>query len=112
MIRAVAILPIAILAAAVSGPGAWAAQDQAPGGSPSGLRAPPGALSCAGCHGARPLEGRIVPPIAGRPADETMAALAAFRSGERPATVMDRIAKGFDAAETRAIAIWLERQAR
>ena len=31
----------------------------------------------------------------------------AFRAGERPATVMDRIAKGFTDEETRAIAAWL-----
>ena len=30
-----------------------------------------------------------------------------FRSGARPATVMDRIAKGFTEDETRAIAAWL-----
>jgi cytochrome c553 len=31
----------------------------------------------------------------------------AFRSGQRAATVMDRIAKGFSDEETRAIAVWL-----
>jgi cytochrome c553 len=31
----------------------------------------------------------------------------AFRTGARPATVMDRIAKGFSDEETRAIATWL-----
>ena len=31
----------------------------------------------------------------------------AFRTGERQATVMDRIAKGFTEEETRAIAEWL-----
>jgi cytochrome c553 len=30
----------------------------------------------------------------------------AFRSGARPATVMDRIAKGFTEDEVRAIADW------
>jgi sulfide dehydrogenase cytochrome subunit len=34
----------------------------------------------------------------------------AFRSGEKPATVMDRIAKGFSDEETRAIADWLGAQ--
>jgi len=30
----------------------------------------------------------------------------AYRSGERPATVMDRIAKGFSDDEVKAIAKW------
>jgi cytochrome subunit of sulfide dehydrogenase len=34
----------------------------------------------------------------------------AFRSGARPATVMDRIAKGFSEAETVSIANWLATQ--
>jgi cytochrome c553 len=36
--------------------------------------------------------------------------MAAFRAGERPATIMTRIARGFSPDETRAIAEWLERQ--
>jgi cytochrome c553 len=34
----------------------------------------------------------------------------AFRTGERQATVMDRIANGFTDDETRAIAAWVSRQ--
>ena len=33
-------------------------------------------------------------------------AMLAFRSGQRPATVMDRIAKGFTDDEIKAIADW------
>jgi cytochrome c553 len=33
-----------------------------------------------------------------------------FRSGERPSTVMGRIAKGFSDDESRAIAAWLATQ--
>lgn len=36
-----------------------------------------------------------------------VAQMHAFRSGRRKATVMDRIARGFTEAETRAIAEWL-----
>jgi len=67
---------------------------------------PSGAASCAGCHAAA----GPVPGLEGRPAAEIAAAMAAFRSGERPATVMDRIAKGFTDDETRAIAEWLAAQ--
>jgi sulfide dehydrogenase cytochrome subunit len=36
----------------------------------------------------------------------------AFRTGERPATVMDRIAKGFTDPEISAIATWLAETGR
>jgi cytochrome subunit of sulfide dehydrogenase len=63
---------------------------------------PPGASSCSGCHaGVEPL-----PALAGRDAGDIVAKLDAFRAGTRPATVMDRIAKGFSHDETVAIATW------
>ena len=43
----------------------------------------------------------------GRPAEEIVAAMQAYRAGERAPTVMDRIAKGFTDDEIRAIAAWL-----
>jgi cytochrome c553 len=46
----------------------------------------------------------------GRPAAEIVAALQAFRTGQRPATVMDRIAKGFSESEIAAIAAWYAAQ--
>ncbi len=76
----------------------------------SQVAAPPGASSCSGCHALRPGESLAVPPIAGRPAAEITDAMTAFRVGERPATIMTRIARGFSPEETRAIAEWLERQ--
>jgi cytochrome c553 len=33
-----------------------------------------------------------------------------FRSGQRPATVMDRLSRGFSDDEVRAIAAWLSAQ--
>jgi len=70
---------------------------------------PPGAASCSGCH-AMSRATTPVPRIYGRPADTIVALVAAFRSGTRPATVMDRISKGFTDEEMRAIAAWLELQ--
>jgi cytochrome c553 len=43
----------------------------------------------------------------GRNADEIMTAMTRFRDGALPATVMNRIAKGFSDDELRAIAAWL-----
>ena len=71
---------------------------------------PPGAASCSGCHAASTRVGTPVPRIVGRKPDEIIAAMLAFRAGERPSTVMDRIAKGFSDDEIRAIAVWLATQ--
>jgi cytochrome subunit of sulfide dehydrogenase len=72
--------------------------------------APAGAAACSGCHARTAAPDVAMPPVHGRPAEEIVAAMQAFRTGERAATVMDRIAKGFSAEETRAIAAWLSGQ--
>lgn len=66
---------------------------------------PPGATACSGCHGLSPAAS-VGPPIAGRPVAEIVSAMEDYRSGARPATVMQRIAKGFTPEESRAIAEW------
>ena len=71
---------------------------------------PPGATSCSGCHPPTASAETKVPPIRGRNPAEIVAAMEAFRSGERPSTVMGRIAKGFSGEEIRAIAVWLSGQ--
>jgi cytochrome subunit of sulfide dehydrogenase len=71
---------------------------------------PPGASSCSGCHASRKGVDTAVPPLAGRPAADTIAQMMAFKSGQKPATVMDRIAKGFSDAEVQAIADWYAQQ--
>jgi sulfide dehydrogenase cytochrome subunit len=71
---------------------------------------PPGATSCSGCHPPSASVEAKVPPLRGRDPVEIVAAIQAFRSGERPSTVMGRIAKGFSDDETRAIAAWLAAQ--
>ena len=76
---------------------------------PAAAAAPPGASSCSGCHSAAAVP---IPPLAGQPAQKIAADMRAFRSGERPATVMDRIAKGFSDEEVEAIAAWLAGNAR
>jgi cytochrome c553 len=68
--------------------------------------APPGAAACSGCHAPASRAGMAIPPLRGRAPDEIATAMRAFRTGERPATVMDRIAKGFSDDEVRTIAAW------
>jgi sulfide dehydrogenase cytochrome subunit len=67
--------------------------------------APPGALSCSGCHPAGRVDS-MVPRLVGRNPADIVAAMQAFKSGQRPSTVMGRIAKGFSEDEVRAIAAW------
>ncbi len=91
-------LPVAaLLALSLPAGAAWAAA------------APPGAAACSGCHRA-PGHGGAVPALQGRPAAEIVAAMRAYRAGERSPTVMDRIAKGFTDGEIQAIADWLAAQ--
>jgi len=68
---------------------------------------PPGAASCTGCHATNPNVDTAVPRLTGKTPGEIVAAMQAFRSGQKPATIMDRIAKGFSDTEVQAIATWL-----
>jgi sulfide dehydrogenase cytochrome subunit len=68
--------------------------------------APSGASSCSGCHAASATMETPVPSLTGRNPADIEAAMLAFRSGQRPASVMDRIAKGFSVEEIKAIAAW------
>ena len=71
--------------------------------------APPGALSCSGCHPPQAAAGSPA-PLAGQAAGAIVTAMQAFRRGERAATVMDRIAKGFSDDEIEAMAVWFQMQ--
>ena len=74
------------------------------------VEAPPGAMACSGCH---PGSAGVETPatrLIGMKSDDILAAMAAYRSGARPATVMDRIAKGFTEPEAAAIANWYATQ--
>ena len=94
--RIVAAMAVAMLAAKVPAKAASAP--------------PPGAASCSGCHGLRDNASSALPGIYGRDPQDIATAMAAFRDGTRPATVMNRIAKGFSEDEIRAIAAWLATQ--
>jgi cytochrome subunit of sulfide dehydrogenase len=77
---------------------------------PAASEPPPGAASCSGCHTAGAAAASPVTRLYGRDAGEIMTAMAGFRDGSLPATVMNRIAKGFSDDESRAIAAWLAAQ--
>ncbi|MCL4798395.1 MAG: c-type cytochrome [Burkholderiales bacterium] len=67
------------------------------------------AASCAACHGTEGRSEGGMPPIAGRKADELYTLMLAFKSGERPATVMHQHAKGYSDGELRQISEYFSR---
>ena len=69
---------------------------------------PPGAASCLGCHPVAANQGPVL-SLSTLSAEQMVTAMQAFRSGTRPSTVMDRVAKGFSDEEVRAIAQWYAR---
>lgn len=68
--------------------------------SGSVLAAPSAAMlasACAGCHGTNGASaGPSMPSLAGQSKAAIVEAMKGFKSGERPSTVMGRLAKGFD----------------
>jgi cytochrome c553 len=70
------------------------------------------ALACAGCHGQAGAGSGSVPRIAGYPREQFLAQWAAFRSKQRPATIMDRVAKGYTDAEVAELADYFSKLTR
>jgi cytochrome c553 len=91
-------IALALLAALASGSATARAAEEPP----------PGAAACSGCHSAKAAT--AVPPLAGRDGKDLLEQMEAFRSGQRPATVMTRLMKGFTPDEMRAIASWYAAQ--
>ena len=108
------------LACALLGATGAAAQQPAP---PAPAFAPPHlvdkgvrslAASCAACHGTagRAVAGSSVAGLAGRPKDELVQLMGQFKKGERPATLMHQIAKGYGDDEIAALADYFSKQPR
>ena len=70
------------------------------------------AATCANCHGTegRAQDDATVPGLAGMSADYIAAQMLAFRNGERQATIMHQIAKGFSEEQTRQLADYFAAQ--
>lgn len=78
---------------------------------------PPGAKdamlaqACTGCHGEKGNSaGPSIPRIAGQRADYLKDSLRMFKTGERPSTLMQRIAKGYKDDDFARMANWFEAQ--
>ena len=68
------------------------------------------AATCANCHGTNGNARDLVKPLAGVPAANIVAALAEFKAGTRPATIMHQIAKGYTDDQVRLIAAYFADQ--
>jgi cytochrome subunit of sulfide dehydrogenase len=103
-----AMLGAATVAAQQPAPPAFAAPDL----GERGARAL--AASCAACHGTdgRPSRGSLVGGLAGRSKEDLVQIMTQYKSGQRPATVMHQIAKGYTDAEIAAMADHFSKQAR
>jgi sulfide dehydrogenase cytochrome subunit len=80
--------------------------------SPAGVESL--ASGCAICHGpsGKPAPGSQLDALAGRNAREIVEAMIAFKTGQRPATVMHQISKGYSDAEIEAMARWFASRGR
>ena len=68
------------------------------------------ALSCASCHGTNGASPGSIPRIQGRSAEYIEKAMLQYKAGERPATVMNRIAKGYTDEEIKLLSAYLGNQ--
>jgi sulfide dehydrogenase cytochrome subunit len=71
------------------------------------------ASACAICHGTDGRgDGKVLPPLAGMPREHIASQMRAFRDGQRPATVMHQIAKGYSDGQIDALAAFFAAQKR
>ena len=68
------------------------------------------AAACASCHGTNGVSRASMPALAGRDPGELTRLMQDFRSGKRPATVMQQIARGYSDEQVAAIAAFFAAQ--
>lgn len=68
------------------------------------------AATCANCHGTNGEAIAGMKPLAGLEAAKIVAAVADFRSGKQPATVMHQISRGYSEAQIRLVAAYFAAQ--
>lgn len=94
--------------AATSAPAAAASAPTPPAVTPVTNPAPVSAStmahSCAACHGTNgQLGDEFFMPLAGMPVQQFVRTMTDFREGQRPATLMGHVAKGFTDADLKAM---------
>ena len=93
----------------------WALATSALAFSAGAMAAPPSAemisYACAGCHGTNGgSAGLTMPSLASQSKSAIVDAMKKFKSGERPSTVMGRLAKGYTDADVDAMATFFSKQ--
>ncbi len=70
------------------------------------------AATCAQCHGTdgRAVAGQAMVRLAGLPKEHILGQLLAFRSGQRPATIMHQISRGYSQEQLTALADYFSKQ--
>jgi cytochrome c553 len=68
------------------------------------------AAACASCHGTNGVSRAGMPALAGRDPGELKRLMQDFRSGKRPATVMNQIARGYTDEQVAAITAYFAAQ--
>lgn len=77
-----------------------------------GLRMRALAATCAHCHGTdgHAVEGEALIRLAGVPHDHLLTQLMAFRTGQRPATIMHQITRGYSQEQLESLAKYFAAQ--
>ena len=71
------------------------------------------AASCANCHGPDGRSTGGIPTLRGLPEQHLLQRLQAFKAGTAPdATVMTRLAKGYDDEQLKALAAWFSKKGK
>ena len=68
------------------------------------------AATCANCHGTNGLARGEMKTLAGQSAEKIIAAMADYKSGAQPATIMHQIAKGYTDEQIRLVAAYFAAQ--
>lgn len=97
-----------VIAITVALMGSWSLSAQA-GTDQATLKAASLAATCASCHGTNGagVDGAAVPGLSHLNSEQITQAMKAFASGERTATVMHQIAKGYTDEQIQLIADYL-----
>jgi sulfide dehydrogenase cytochrome subunit len=68
------------------------------------------ANACAGCHGTHGISAGAIPSLAGQSKTAIVEAMKQFKSGERPSSVMGRLAKGYTDQQIEALGEFFSKQ--
>ena len=71
------------------------------------------AATCAACHGtAGHSATKTVEPLAGKPKERIVELMQAFKTGKKPATIMQQIAKGYTDEQIERVADYFAQQGK